>query len=393
MEHTYDENRLIELLAEGTLSCRRIARKLGISGETVRKIDRGEARADLQHRINQALRARLREGRRGGRTWAATTKRKDEAPHVQEDTSSRAQDDTGTRCESRCLSDRQNGGQAPPANDAGESQSPILPPDDAPDAPEEEPSPSRQRKPYDENLLVELLAQGYAPREAAHRVGLNEDYVRRIARGKARVDLYERLREITADHRRQTHHLLLHALKGLMARQIKEALHGDGAEARRAREFLINKALSLGDLPPAPRDDETPAEDTADVVNESSGEDSAEEEVELDEYGRRETVEITSHKYTPEEIDPPITKPTILCMNPNPCEWITARYTMFGYEVPPFNPDDPPSCGGPTPCEHAKVDRESLRWIHPDFREEYKDLYEQQQVPIDENLGGADKRD
>ncbi len=62
----YDDDRLVELLGDGTISHAKIAAEIGISKSMVSRIARGEARPDLQPRIQAIVRARREEFERLG---------------------------------------------------------------------------------------------------------------------------------------------------------------------------------------------------------------------------------------------------------------------------------------------------------------------------------------
>jgi len=65
----YDDNLLIDLIARGDRSHRSIAREVGLSSQTVRRIALGEMRPELQPRIASAGDGYRREARRLGARW------------------------------------------------------------------------------------------------------------------------------------------------------------------------------------------------------------------------------------------------------------------------------------------------------------------------------------
>ena len=54
-KNRYDEDLLVRLVAEGQLSCRKIAQKVGVSAMTVSNVARGRHRRDLFERIRRTV--------------------------------------------------------------------------------------------------------------------------------------------------------------------------------------------------------------------------------------------------------------------------------------------------------------------------------------------------
>lgn len=105
-----------------------------------------------------------------------------------------------------------------------------------------------QRKNYDEDLLVELIAAGqmsYA--EIAKRVGIHRKSAWRIAVGRSRPDLQPRIRKAVQAHRVEARRLAAKWLKALIGKHIKDGMEGDDEKARKCREFAINKFLEESD--------------------------------------------------------------------------------------------------------------------------------------------------
>ncbi|MCY2928803.1 MAG: hypothetical protein NTV86_04790 [Planctomycetota bacterium] len=67
---SYDDDELVELIAEGQLTYGAIGERLGISGELVRKIAQGRRRKDLARRLWEAEEGILSEARRIGTRYA-----------------------------------------------------------------------------------------------------------------------------------------------------------------------------------------------------------------------------------------------------------------------------------------------------------------------------------
>ena len=66
---TYDDDAMVELIAAGELTHGEIAKRLGVSRVTVWRIIHGQARADLQDRVDGVISGFSREARRLGIRW------------------------------------------------------------------------------------------------------------------------------------------------------------------------------------------------------------------------------------------------------------------------------------------------------------------------------------
>ena len=98
---------------------------------------------------------------------------------------------------------------------------------------------------YDEDLLVELIADGELSHEKiAEQVGISRRTVWRIANSRFRPDLQQKIADTVEGYRQATIRLAVKHMKPLLEKQIKTALEGDGETARKAREFLL-KAFVL----------------------------------------------------------------------------------------------------------------------------------------------------
>ncbi len=373
MRSEYNDQRLIQFLVEGELPLRRIAQRIGISLETVREIDAGTAREDLQDTINQALRQRLRKTRGQPAGWGdgAQASNSQEDPRTADTSTSGDTSSTGgeskpwrqrapyispdapvdmprpaTTVEVGLLSTDERELLVPPAKPAEPSRDDDERNDneDSDDhyasADGSAESASYPRKDYDEDLLVQLAAEGHSAKEVGQRVGLNADYARRIMGGRARKDVYRRIRDIVDDHREETRRLILHSLRTVAAKHIHEALHGTGETARKARQYILDAGLVKLDTARSAGH----AEDKRSTgVDRIGG---------LVEPKVHDTV--AAPKWRPEKIIPEDIPESMLCMTDDPCEYITAQYTMWGQEVPPYDPDHPETCCAPNPCEHAR---------------------------------------
>ena len=103
--------------------------------------------------------------------------------------------------------------------------------------------PPKRRGRYDEDMLVQLLAEGQISyRKIAEKVGVSPSTVSAIARGVKRRDLTDRVDSLVADGIRRMKRLVSSCSRAVMARQIKLALEGDGEPARKAREFILRLA-------------------------------------------------------------------------------------------------------------------------------------------------------
>ncbi|MBL7133146.1 MAG: hypothetical protein ISS78_03525 [Phycisphaerae bacterium] len=180
----YDDDLLVSLIAQCGLTYAEIGARVGISKPMVVDIALGRARADLQPRIDAAARVYLRGMRR--KAARAARKQADDSPAL----------------------------------------------------------PRNRRKDYDDDLLVRLLAAGELTHgQIGRRVGLSENMVWRIASGRSRPELQERIADLTRLYRTAARRLAAKWLKALLSKHIKNGIEGSGETARKCREFTINKFL------------------------------------------------------------------------------------------------------------------------------------------------------
>ena len=180
----YDDGLLVSLIAQGGLTYAEIARRVGISDTMVNEVARGRVRLDLQPRIDAAVRVSVCEMRR-----------------------------KAAREASKQIHD--------------------IPP-----------GPRRRIKEYDDDLLVRLIAAGELTHaQIARRVGLSQDMVQRIASGRSRPGLQERIADLTRLYHVAARRLAAKWLKALLSKHIKNGIEGSGETARKCREFAINKFL------------------------------------------------------------------------------------------------------------------------------------------------------
>ena len=69
---TYDDDKMVELIADGELTHGEIAKRLGVNRVTVWRIIHGQSRPDLQVRLDGAISGFSREARRVGSRWLAS---------------------------------------------------------------------------------------------------------------------------------------------------------------------------------------------------------------------------------------------------------------------------------------------------------------------------------
>jgi len=184
----YNDDLLVELIGRGETSFDQIARRVGISRPMVRKIARGELRADLLPRINAALRESLRRAR--------ATIRRQAAGH--------------------------------PA---------VL--------------SCRRKKNYNDDLLVTLIVRGDVSfGRIARIIGLSRATVSAVANGLARPDLQPRIQAGLAAQKQAVERLGARYLRPLLARHIKIGMEGDGPLARKCREFVLELMAEVYMGPP-----------------------------------------------------------------------------------------------------------------------------------------------
>ena len=110
------------------------------------------------------------------------------------------------------------------------------------------PSAPRRKKTYDEDLLVQLVAEGrMSYRKIAEQLGISPNTVSTAARGVYRPDLYRRICAAVEDACRQSRRLAVSYLRPTVAAHIKNGLEGTGESARKSREFVIKMALGTSD--------------------------------------------------------------------------------------------------------------------------------------------------
>ena len=103
-----------------------------------------------------------------------------------------------------------------------------------------DPPKRRQKKPYDADLLVRLLAEGQlSQREIARQTGASAAHVSKVSRGVCRHDLYERICSAVEAAHRRVDRLVADKMAALVAAHLKVGLEGTGESARKCREFLI----------------------------------------------------------------------------------------------------------------------------------------------------------
>ena len=99
-----------------------------------------------------------------------------------------------------------------------------------------------KRKQYDDDLLVELIAEGeLSPPEIARKAQISRSAVLAIAAGGQRPDLQGRIKEAEEAYRRQARRMGARKLRELLREHIRHGMDGDGEHARKCREFAINK--------------------------------------------------------------------------------------------------------------------------------------------------------
>jgi len=180
----YDDGLLVSLIARSALTYAEIATRVGISKQMVREVARGRRRLDLQLRIDAAARSHVAQMRRRP-AWAARKQVHD------------------------------------------------IPP-----------GPRRRVKEYDDDLLVRLIAAGELTHtQIGRRVGLSMGTVRKIASGRLRPELQDRIAELMRMCHVTARRLAVKWLKALLSKHIKHGIEGSGETARKCREFAINKFM------------------------------------------------------------------------------------------------------------------------------------------------------
>jgi len=99
---------------------------------------------------------------------------------------------------------------------------------------------------YDENLLVELLADGeLAHTEIAERVGVSRQTVWLIANGRSRPDLQQKIADTVEGYRQAVIRTAAKYMQPLLMKQVRVALEGEGETSRKAREFLLKNFMEI----------------------------------------------------------------------------------------------------------------------------------------------------
>jgi hypothetical protein len=99
---------------------------------------------------------------------------------------------------------------------------------------------------YDEDLLVELIAEGeLSHTEIAERVDVSRRTVWSIANGRSRPDLQQQIADTTEGYRQAAIRTAAKYMQPLLMKQIKIALEGEGETSRKAREFLLKNFMQI----------------------------------------------------------------------------------------------------------------------------------------------------
>ena len=105
---------------------------------------------------------------------------------------------------------------------------------------------------YNDDEMVAMLAQGEKTTgQIARHFGISRDMVWRIATGRRRPDLHQRVREIIEEARAMVHRQAAASLEALLRRHIEVGLTGTGETARKCREFVLGLFLDPARLGPA----------------------------------------------------------------------------------------------------------------------------------------------
>jgi len=104
---------------------------------------------------------------------------------------------------------------------------------------------SKRRAEYDEDLLIELIAEGdMSYRQIAEKTGICWSMVSRIARGERRQELQDRIAAAVEGHRARARRLGVRLLASLVDKHIRDGVEGDGETARKCREYAMNQFLN-----------------------------------------------------------------------------------------------------------------------------------------------------
>ncbi|MCE5325192.1 MAG: hypothetical protein LLG01_02135 [Planctomycetaceae bacterium] len=102
---------------------------------------------------------------------------------------------------------------------------------------------------YDENQLVEMLADGAPYDKVAAAVGITVSMVGKIARGDSRRKLWQRIEDIRQARQQAVHEIAVARAADLMRAHVNEGLTGSGETARKCREFVLELLLPKDDCP------------------------------------------------------------------------------------------------------------------------------------------------
>ena len=258
----YDDEKLIDLIARGQLSYRRIGQKLGICRTQVAAIANGKARPELHQHIEAA---RRKYGTPDDAADQRQARRKDYDDDLLVDLIARGRlndTDIGRRVGiSPSMVSMINRGAArpdlqPKLNAARRKylheariEGLLIMKDNLP-TDIELVSPSRQSScKYDDNEMVELIAtSGLSNRQIAEKLSCDYQTVWRIATGRGRKDLQPRIQKAIAAHRAAAHRTAARYLDTMLGLQIKHAVEGTGEFARKCRQYVIDKAWEPGYL-------------------------------------------------------------------------------------------------------------------------------------------------
>jgi hypothetical protein len=110
---------------------------------------------------------------------------------------------------------------------------------------------------YDEDLLVELIAEGeLSHTDIAERVDVSRRTVWSIANGRSRPDLQQQIADTTEGYRQAAIRTAAKYMQPLLMKQIKIALEGEGETSRKAREFLLKNFMTILADEPAQREEQ-----------------------------------------------------------------------------------------------------------------------------------------
>ena len=105
--------------------------------------------------------------------------------------------------------------------------------------------PSKRRVEYDEDLLVELIAEGeLSYRQVAAKTGICWSMVARIARGERRRELQERIAAAVEGYRAKAQRLGVRLVASVVDKHVRDGIEGDGETARKCREYAMNQFLT-----------------------------------------------------------------------------------------------------------------------------------------------------